>query len=318
MSAGQLDAVITAINAEAKDVLSFELADPQGRDLPPFEPGAHLEVYLPNGLIRHYSLCNDFRERDRYKIGVGLSPQSRGGSRLLHGGLKVGGKLRISAPRNNFPLLENGDHYSFIAGGIGITPILAMIHWCVANEKPWTLHYLARSRLRAAFYEELQELGAGNLSLYFLDENGGQPLDIESTVAAMPAYSHIYCCGPAPLMERVEDAAKSRPSENVHFEWFSGKTQETSNNRGFKIILNSTGEELDVPAEKSILEALEDNGHFVPFSCREGLCSSCETRVLSGTPEHRDFVLSDAAKAEGKSMMICVSRAKSDTLELDI
>ncbi|MEN5107276.1 PDR/VanB family oxidoreductase [Pseudomonas sp. TWI672] len=320
MSTGQLDAVIAAINAEAKDVISFELVDPQGRDLPPFEPGAHLEIYLTNGLIRHYSLFSDFRDHSRYKIGVGLSPQSRGGSRYLHGGLRVGDKLRISSPRNNFPLVASGDHYNFIAGGIGITPILAMIRWCVANGKPWTLHYMARSRLRAAFYEELFELGAENLVLHFLDENGGQPLDIEATVAAMPLYSHIYCCGPAPLMERVQAAASTRPAENVHFEWFSasGKTQESTDNGSFKIILRSSGTELLVPAEKSILEVLEDNGHSLPFSCREGLCASCETPVLSGTPDHRDFVLSDAAKAEGKTMLICVSRAKSEVLELDI
>ncbi|WP_028627157.1 PDR/VanB family oxidoreductase [Metapseudomonas resinovorans] len=318
MSAGQLDAVIAAINAEAKDVLSFDLVDPQGRDLPPFEPGSHLEVHLPNGLIRHYSLSNDFRERNRYRVGVGLSPQSRGGSKLLHGGLKVGDRLRISAPRNNFPLVGDGDHYSFVAGGIGITPILAMIRWCVANDKAWTLHYLTRSRLRAAFYEELQELGGGHVIFHFLDENGGQPLDIETAVAAMPSYSHIYCCGPAPLMERVQAAAQDRPSSKVHFEWFSGKTQENAENQGFRVILRSTGDELQIPPEKSILEVLEDNGHFVPFSCREGLCSSCETRVIAGTPDHRDFVLSDTAKAEGKSMLICVSRAKSEVLELDI
>jgi len=318
MSAGQLDAVIAAIRAEARDVLSLELVDPQGRELPAFEPGSHLEVHLANGLIRHYSLCNDYRERHRYQIGVGLALESRGGSRLLHGGLKVGERLRISTPRNNFPLGANGDHYSFIAGGIGITPILAMIRWCMANDKPWTLHYLTRSRLRAPFYEELLELDKERVTFHFLDEHDGQPLDIEATVSAMPNYSHIYCCGPAPLMERVQAAASDRPAEQVHFEWFSGKTQGSTDNQEFKVILHSTGEELQVPAELSILEVLEEHGHYVPFSCREGLCSSCETQVLSGTPDHRDFVLSDTAKAEGKSMMICVSRAKSEVLVLDI
>ncbi|MGP6110848.1 PDR/VanB family oxidoreductase [Pseudomonas aeruginosa] len=318
MSAGQLDAVIAAIRAEARDVLSLELVDPQGRELPTFKPGAHLEIQLPNGLIRHYSLCNDYRERNRFHIGVGLAPESRGGSRLLHGGLKVGEKLRISTPRNNFPLVEDGEHYSFIAGGIGITPILAMIRWCVASGKPWTLHYLARSRLRAAFYEELLDLGNGQVTTHFLDEHAGQPLDIKATVGAMPSSSHIYCCGPAPLMERVQAAASDRPTSQVHFEWFSGKAQDNTDNQAFKVILRSTGEELQVPPERSILEVLEDHGHFVPFSCREGLCSSCETQILSGIPEHRDFVLSDAAKAEGKSMLICVSRAKSEALELDI
>lgn len=318
MSAGQLDVVITAIRAEARDVLSLELVDPQGRELPAFEPGAHLEIQLPNGLIRHYSLCNDYRERNRYQIGIGLALESRGGSRFLHGGLKLGERLRIGAPRNNFPLVADGEHYSFIAGGIGITPVLAMIRWCVATGKPWTLHYLARSRLRAAFHEELMELGKERVTGHFLDEQDGLPLDIEATVGAMPANSHIYCCGPAPLMERVQAAASDRPPSQVHFEWFSGKAQDNTDNQSFKVILRSTGEELQVPPERSILEVLEEHGHCVPFSCREGLCSSCETAVLSGIPEHRDFVLSDAAKAEGKSMLICVSRAKSEVLELDI
>ncbi|NKJ49025.1 hypothetical protein CIC12_20255 [Burkholderia sp. SG-MS1] len=319
MSTGYIDTVVAAIHAEAKDILRYDLVDAQGHGLPPFEPGAHLEVYLPNGLIRHYSLCNDFQDVSHYSIGVGLSPTSRGGSKYLHGALKVGDRLRVSTPRNNFPIDQSGEHFTFIAGGIGITPILAMIRWCVAHGKPWQLHYLARSRLRAAFLDELQDFSQQNVHTHFLDENAGKALDVDVAVAALPSDSHIYCCGPASLMESVQAAGEvSHGHERMHFEWFGGKAPNSGDLQSFKLVLRSSGEELEVPADRSILEVLEEKGHCVPFSCREGLCGSCETRVLSGTPDHRDFILSDITRAEGKSMLICVSRAKTAVLELDI
>ncbi|MBM7061043.1 oxidoreductase [Pseudomonas sp. UL073] len=310
---------ISAINAEAKDILSFELVSIDGQNLPPFEPGAHLEVHLANGLKRHYSLSNDCEERDRYVIGVSLAPASRGGSRFLHGGLQVGDNIRTSLPRNHFPLIKNGERYDFIAGGIGITPILAMVRWCEANGKEWYLHYLARNRLRAAFYEELQQLSPTRVKYHFLDEHDGQPLDVEKTLMGIPQHSHIYCCGPGPLMERVKAGTDNRPAEHAHFEWFSAAPQVAADlTTGFTLIARRSGITVNVSPEQSILEALESNGLCVPFSCREGLCSSCETRVLAGIPEHRDFVLSESQKASNQTMLICVSRSKSEVLELDV
>lgn len=319
MSTGYIDTIITAIHAEAKDILRYDLADAQARNLPEFDPGAHLEVYLPNGLIRHYSLCSDFRDTSQYSIGVGLSAISRGGSKYLHGSLKVGDRLRVSVPRNNFPIAKESNHFTFIAGGIGITPILAMIRWCVATGKQWQLIYLTRSRLRAAFLEELNSLDSQSVRTHFLDENNGNMLDIPAVMAGLPRDSHVYCCGPAPLMEAVQAAGQALDtSERMHFEWFGGKGPVSAGGQGFKVILHSTGAELEVPADRSILEILEEKGHCVPFSCREGLCGSCETRVLAGIPDHRDSILSDTARVECKSMLICVSRAKTPVLELDI
>jgi ferredoxin-NADP reductase len=310
---------ISAINAEAKGILSFELTSLEGQDLPYFKPGAHLEIHLPNGLIKHYSLSNNSVERNRYVVGVSLSPVSRGGSSFLHGGMRVGDSIRTSLPRNHFPLIETAERYDFIAGGIGITPILAMIRWCVDNGKDWHLHYLARSRLRAAFFEELQQLSARKVSYHFLDEQDGQPLDIEGAVSAMPWNSHIYCCGPGPLMERVKDATAGRPAEHAHFEWFSAAPKVDSElATSFSVIARRSGLTVSIPPDQSILEVLENSGICLPFSCREGLCSSCETRVIAGVPDHRDLVLSDQQKATNQTMLICVSRSKSEVLELDV
>lgn len=310
---------ISAINAEAKDILSFELVSLDGQPLPPFKPGAHLEVHLPNGLIKHYSLSNDCTERHRYVVGVSLSPLSRGGSRFLHGGLRVDDTIGTSLPRNHFPLIETSERYDFIAGGIGITPILSMIRWCENNGKEWFLHYLARSRLRAAFYEELQQFPDHRVNGHFLDEHGGQPLDIEATLADIPGHSHIYCCGPGPLMERVKEATASRPAEHAHFEWFSAAPKvDTEVATSFSVIAKRSGVTVNIPPDQSILEALESSGICLPFSCREGLCSSCETRVIAGIPDHRDLVLSEQQKATNETMLICVSRSKSEVLELDV
>ncbi len=310
---------IKAITAEAKDILGFELVSAEGEDLPVFGPGAHLELELPNGMLRHYSISSGCWERNRYVIAVGLSPVSRGGSKFMHGELRVGDRIRTSVPRNHFPLIENGERYDFIAGGIGITPILAMVRWCEEVGKPWFLHYLVRNRLRTAFYEELQQFPAGRVKYHFLDENDGRHLDIESTLSAIPFDSQIYCCGPIPLMERVKAVASDRPEANVHFEWFTAAPKaETDLEEGFIVVARQSGITVDIPPGKGILEVLEDNGLSLPFSCREGLCSSCETRVLAGVPDHRDMVLSAEQKASNETMLICVSRSKSEVLELDV
>ncbi|MDH4561323.1 MULTISPECIES: PDR/VanB family oxidoreductase [unclassified Pseudomonas] len=319
MSAEFLDLIISAIRSEAKDTLSFELKCADGKELPEFSPGAHLEVHLSNSLIRHYSLFNDSTERKRYQVAVSLAPESRGGSSFLHGGLKVGQTLRVRPPRNNFPLVADAEHYNFIAGGIGITPMLSMVRWCERQGKNWHLHYLARTKLRAAFYEELLGFDREKVTFHFLDDSNGTQFDVESAISQMRSDSHIYCCGPMPLMQRVEQAASTRPSDHVHFEWFSARPKDESEvNDGFKLIIKSTGQEYLVPADKTILDVLEENDYMIPYSCREGICGSCEATVVCGTPDHRDTVLSDEAKAAGKTMLVCVSRSKTPVLELDI
>lgn len=319
ITAQKLAVTIANYRAEAKDVMLLELRDAHGCALPSFEPGAHVEVSLPNGLTRQYSLLNDSRETDRYVLGVGKAADSRGGSAYVHEQLTQGAQLQISAPRNNFPLDPKAQSYLFIAGGIGITPIMSMIRWCIANERPWRLVYAARNRQRAALYEEIQLLGGERTQWHFDDEQGGY-LQAAGIVQNLAEGEQIYCCGPQALMEAVQNAAVDYPPGVAHFEWFSApKTDAPPAETGaFEIRLERSGLSFAVPPDKSILEVLEENGFSLPFSCREGTCRTCETGVCGGSPEHFDYVLSSEERAAGKSMMICVSRSVDPVLCLDL
>jgi vanillate O-demethylase ferredoxin subunit len=307
---------VSDVRCEARDVIILELRDPSGRELPPFSAGAHLEVYLPGNLIRHYSLLNDPAERDRYCIGVGLAPESRGGSRLIHQSIRVGVTLQTSTPRNNFPLEESVEEFIFIAGGIGITPVMAMIRTCIRLGKQWRLFYCARNRQRMAFYEDLKALAPDHCHLHFDDESQSYFNPAQAFADISPA-THIYCCGPDPLMKSVAAAAEDHASDRTHFEWFTATEADTSQDKPFTVILRS-GKAFEVPIGRSILEELEACGEGVPYSCREGLCATCKTGVLDGIPEHRDNVLSASERETNKQIIICVSRAKSATLHLDL
>jgi len=316
-AAQTLMAQVAEVRAEARDVMTLELRAIGGGQLPPFEPGSHVDLHLPNGLIRQYSLTNDWRERDRYVIGVGRAADSRGGSSYVHSSIRAGAQLKISAPRNNFPLDSDAGSFLFIAGGIGITPIMAMVRWCVANQKPWRLSYAARSRQRAAFYEELSALG-GDHHFHFDDERG-QIFDAAQAISGLTEGERIYCCGPDPLMNAVKELTANFPSGTARFEWFTApQSDEPQESNSFTVRLERSGGEFEVPEQKSILEVLEENGFEIPFSCREGLCGTCLTNVCSGEPDHRDYVLSDEERASGKMMTICCSRSKSPLLTLDL
>lgn len=312
---------VAAVAAEARDVLRLELADLGGRELPAFEPGAHLTLHLPGGLQRQYSLAGDWRERRRYLLGVGRAQASRGGSEYVHASLRTGMQLRCSLPANNFRLDPDASHYLFIAGGIGITPILSMVRWCVAQGKSWKLVYAARSRQRLAFYEELRALGVAACHFHCDDERGG-PLDAQALLADLQPGSQVYCCGPGPLMEAVRAAGRELPADALHFEWFNAPAQQLQEGvpaaGGFWIDLKRSGASLYVPPERSVLEVLEASGHEVPFSCREGLCGTCETPVCEGEPEHRDYVYPEAQRPQLRSMLVCVSRSRSERLVLDL
>jgi tetrachlorobenzoquinone reductase len=309
---------VADVRAEARDVVTLELRAPGGGPLPPFEPGAHLDLHLPNGLVRQYSLTNDWRERDRYVIGVGRVADSRGGSSFVHSSIRAGTQLTISAPRNNFALDPGAERFLFIAGGIGVTPIMAMIRWCVANAKPWRLIYAARSRQRAAFYEDLSAL-AKDCAQFHFDDECGQVLDVAQAISSWSEGERIYCCGPAPLMEAVKALSEKLPQDTVRFEWFTTPDSDEPKESGaFTVKLERSGIELAVPANKSILEVLEQHGIEVPFSCREGLCGTCVTSVCAGEPDHRDYVLSDEERESGKLITVCCSRSKSPVLALDL
>lgn len=311
---------ISDIRAEACGVLLLELRDPQGAALPAFEPGAHLEIRLPNGLVRHYSISNDCRERDRYVIGIGRSPNSRGGSEYMHRSLCCGMRLEVSAPRNHFRLDPGLDRYLFVAGGIGITPIMSMVRWCIANQRPWRLVYAARSPQRAAFCDSLSQYGEA-VRFHFDALCGGAALDVREAMADVRDGEHVYCCGPGALMDAVQAQGRHLPPERLHFEYFAPpapSADPAAPGKAFEIELRRRGVSFQVPEDKSILDVLEAHGISVPCSCREGLCRTCETTVLDGEIDHHDYVLSQEERDAGRSMVICVSRARSSRLVLDL
>ncbi|WP_432258381.1 PDR/VanB family oxidoreductase [Cupriavidus sp. TMH.W2] len=314
-----LKVVVTRRTDEAKGIVGLELRAVDGAALPRFTPGSHIDIFLPNGLVRQYSLVNDCDEQDRYEIAVSHAANSRGGSSCVHSMLMKGNTLGIGAPRNNFALRDEHKRFFFVAGGIGITPILSMIRFCHRNGFEWNLLYLARSRDHAAFLEELDQYGPDRVRLHF-DDEAGCNFDIGTCGDLIPAGVPIYCCGPAPLMQAVTEFSARHPDNPAFLEWFAPPKEKADQapTRGFDVKLNRSGKVFHVSDDQSILEVLESHGYDIPCACREGMCRTCETGVVEGIPEHRDYVLSKAEREEGRTMMICVSRAQSRTLVLDI
>lgn len=306
---------IHAIAYGADDVLLFDLRAPANGGLPPFEAGAHIDLRLPRGLIRSYSLLNDPVERHRYVIGVKREPDSRGGSAWLHGEARVGALIEVDGPSNHFALDESAPHAVFIAGGIGITPLWSMVQRLQRLGTPWTLHYRARSRGSAALLHELAG-HAGCVHLSFSDE-GAPSLNLAAVVAAAPEGAHFYCCGPAPMLEAFEAACAGLDPARVHLEYFAAK-EAPATEGGFVVRLARSGRTIPVAAGSTILDALQAQGVPVPSSCQQGVCGVCETAVLSGTPDHRDLVLSEQERAAGRTMMICCSGSKTPELTLDV
>jgi tetrachlorobenzoquinone reductase len=314
-TASQIEVRLTAIRYAARDTSLFEFQRTDGKPLPPYEPGAHVDMHLPNGLLRNYSLIVAKPDPATYTFGIKRDPASRGGSRWIHEHLHVGATLTISAPRNNFRLREDAAHTILLAGGIGITPIWCMVQRLAELGRDWQLYYSCRSRSDMAFLNALEAMAPA--TLHFDDENAGQFLDIAGIVAGAPADAHLYCCGPAPMMAAFEAATASRPREQVHVEYFVPK-QEAAKKGGFTVALARSGGEYFIPEGETILNVLLDAGIDVDYSCELGICGACEQRVISGTPEHRDSILSEEEQAENKRVMICCAGSKTDRLVLDL
>ncbi|MEU5774004.1 PDR/VanB family oxidoreductase [Streptomyces venezuelae] len=305
-SENRLDLRVRRMTWEAQGVLSVELAHPDGKPLPAWEPGAHVDV-LVGGQVRQYSLCGDPRDTASYRIGVLNEPSSRGGSRYVHTQLRPGQTVTVTEPRNHFAL-EEAPAYVFVAGGIGITPILAMAREAARREAPWRLVYGGRTRDSMAFTDELAALG-GALTLVPQDERGHIDLAEALEGQTLPEGTLVYCCGPEPLLAAVEAAC---PAERLRVERFAAPVVERSGgDAAFEVECRRSGVTLSVGPDTSVLAAAEAAGLPVRSSCRDGICGSCETRVLDGTPDHRDFLLSEAEHAANASMMICVSRCAS-------
>lgn len=320
MTSGTTSVRVTAVRAQALDVRSIELRTQDGAALPAAAPGSHIDLHLPGGLVRTYSIFEVSSDGSSYSIGVGRDSNSRGGSAFVHEQMRVGDVLPISAPRNHFALAQEAKRVLLIAGGIGITPLLAMARQCAQEGRDWTLHYCARSPSRAAFLEELSALDPGVTRIKTWFSVAGQRFDAATTLSDVSPDTHVYCCGPERLMRAVETAPGPLASAQRHFERFvapalDGVVRDTN---AFEVRLQRSGLSFQVPAGRSVLECIEDHGIAVPFSCREGLCGTCETSVLDGTVEHRDFVLSAVDKEAQNKMLVCVSRAACSRITLDL
>lgn len=316
-----IDMRVRSITFEAQGIHSLDLRPLNGDALAPFTAGAHVDLHLPNGITRSYSLVNPQGERHRYVVAVHRDPASRGGSRFVHESLRAGDVLRVGAPRNNFRLAEDAAHSLFIAGGIGITPLWCMIQRLAELGRSWELYYCARTRSNAAFLEPIAALGgggSGRVHLVFDREPGGRMLDIAEVVAAASPDTHLYCCGPSPMLAAFEQATATRPAGNVHVEYFAAKKEARAGGGGFTVVLARSGRSIAVPPGRTILEALLDEGIEVQHSCMQGVCGSCETGVIEGIPDHRDMVLSDAEKASNRTVMICCAGSKTSELVLDL
>lgn len=308
---------VTSVEDVAQGIRSFELMQPDQRELPPFTPGSHVTVRTPCGALRKYSLCNDPAERHRYVITVKREERGQGGSNSMHESACEGYTLHTSLPENAFPLVKNAKSYIFVAGGIGITPILSMIRsFGDLPPAPWKLFYLSRSPEHTAFTGELgsPEL-RGKVRIHHDFGDPSRSLDLWP-IFEKPDTGHVYCCGPRPLMDAVRDMTGHWSHDRIHFESFVEGGGIQANDRPFNVRLARSGGEYEVPVGKSILETLREHGCQVASSCESGTCGTCRTALLEGEADHRDMVLMPEEKES--QVMICVSRAKSGRLVLDL
>lgn len=312
----EFEVVVVERQDVAAGVVALVLEHPTGADLPAWAPGAHIDVMLSADLTRQYSLCGDLDNRRSWRIAVLLEPDSRGGSSYVHDQVRAGDKLSVRGPRNNF-VLRSAPQYRFIAGGIGITPILPMIAAAEVAGAEWTLHFGGRTRQSMAFIDQLTVSGQ-RVVIHPQDSLGH--LDLDRAIGDPTPDTLIYCCGPAPLLSAVEERCRAWPEGVLHIERFQADpSMSKTEGEEFCVEIASTGQKLVIPAERSILAVLNDNGFNVLFSCQEGVCGTCETRVMSGAVDHRDSLLTDEEKRANASMMVCVSRGSpGSTIVLDL
>jgi ferredoxin-NADP reductase len=312
--------VVSHRHDAAEGIVALDLVDPAGGDLPAWEPGAHIDLLLDDGLTRQYSLCGDPRVSGVWRVGVLLDPKSRGGSRRVHEHLHEGVSITVRGPRNHFPLVDS-PKYLFIAGGIGITPIMAMLESAQRAGSDWTLLYLGRKRSTMAFSAKLSADYGDRVTVWSDEERGG-PYDLAAGLAPPTEDTLVYCCGPEPLLTAVEDACAHWPEGSLHVERFAAKAPAPDAGVGaletFQVVCQRSGITVEVAADISILEALEDADIPIMSSCLEGICGTCQATVLEGRPDHRDSLLSDAERASGNLILTCVSRSRTEKLVLDL
>ena len=316
----EVDLEVRRREAPADGVVTLTLAAPGGEDLPEWTPGAHIDLIMTPSLVRQYSLCGDTANRGEWRVGILLDPNSRGGSEFVHDKLHEGTTVRVRGPRNHFPLVSS-PRYQFIAGGIGITPMVPMIEAAEATGADWRLLYGGRARSSMAFTGELERYGERVTVCPRDEQDTNFRKSLESALSVTDDKTLVYCCGPEGLLQAVEDGCGHWPDGSLHVERFSAKVLEEPSPdalQSFEVECQRSGLTLMVPLDKSIYEAAEEAGVDVLGSCMEGVCGTCECDVLEGEPDHRDSVLNDAEKACNDTMMICVSRSRSERLVLDL
>ncbi|MGN6722142.1 MAG: PDR/VanB family oxidoreductase [Marmoricola sp.] len=297
----------------ADDVVALTLVHPDGEDLPPWTPGAHIDLILGDDVVRQYSLCGSPAEPNRWRVGVLKTPDSRGGSKAVHS-LEVGAKVRVRGPRNHFPFVS-AKRYLFVAGGIGITPLLPMIAEADAAGADWRLVYGGRTRGSMAFVDELA--GYGDRVVLMPQDEAGMP-DLDALLGTPEDDTLVYTCGPTGLLDAIEQRCSSWPAGSLHLERFAAKATDDSGNTEFELVLQSSGLTLTVPPDKSIFDVCKEAGVSVVGSCLEGVCGTCETEVVEGDVDHRDSVLNEEEQESNEYMMICVSRCRGARLTLDL
>ncbi len=319
----ELTLKVTDIGAPAPAIRAVQLVTADATPLPGFRAGAHIRVFLPDGGHRHYSLMNLASTPDAtaaptsYRLGVLLEQNGQGGSAYMHA-LKIGDTISTSAPNNDFPLAQSPAHSVLIAGGIGVTPITSMAAELRAAGRPFALHYSGRSRTRLAFVDEIEALCQGACTVY-CDDEPEHRLDLRALIASLTVGDHIYVCGPRGMIEAARELAAEmgHSRDHVHFELFS-TPKDQAGDTAFEVEIGSTGQVVVVPADRTIIQALEAEGLDLIYDCQRGDCGICQTGVLAGVPDHRDVVLTDRERAANTVMQICVSRAKTDRLVLDL
>ncbi len=310
----EVDLVVRDADQVAQDVVAMTLAHPGGEALPDWTPGAHIDLILGDGLTRQYSLCGRTEDTDSWRVAVLRAPDSRGGSKAVHS-LGAGSTVRVRGPRNHFPVVA-ATSYLFVAGGIGITPLLAMIYEVEAAGAAWELHYGGRSTASMAFLEELAQFGD---RVHLVPEDEAGRLDLDEILGVPRADTLVYTCGPEPLLAAVEERCVAWPAGSLHLERFSArKTEEPSEESSFELVLQRSGKTMTVPEDKTVFEVVREAGVSVLGSCLEGICGTCETEVVDGQVDHRDSILDEDERESNEVMMICVSRCTSARLVLDL
>jgi ferredoxin-NADP reductase len=310
-----IDVQVSEIENCGRDIRAYTLRSLRKEPLPPAEAGSHIDLMLSNGLIRQYSLILGREDTMTYRIAVKRDANSRGGSAYIHDNVRLGMIFKLKPPRNHFPLNEDASHSVLIAGGIGITPIFSMVNRLAKLKKSWDLYYACRCRADLAFLDELPH--GSNVHLHLDDESEGKYLDLDRIVRGAPLDAHFYCCGPLPLMAAFEKASTQVSDQLKHVEYFTAKETQPLQG-GFKVKLAKSGRVLVIPEGGTILDALKTAGVSVEHSCTEGICGTCETKVLAGVPDHRDSVLTPAERAANNTIMVCCSGSKSEELVLDL